>query len=365
MPISGGQSAFDYAASVASGDLRDYPIKHGSDIYTYNSMTGLAHSPLDDIDSYILGVVTDGTPPPPGDPQEIPQFSVDPDRLTREFNSAGSVVFDRDTMRFQPYIYAPSDREWIAYLPDTDGCLTLNAMHENLDRVYSPNGNLLYTLAGDNWVAQYLDADGKPKPWPDAIPTDAQVIPAGRLIVVPNGRGLLYWGQKLFWRLEEIAETERTQMTGPNLVPVFTGDIPDRVTATMTLRTAQHAAFFPGDVRIDRVVSTALVEMLKSWYDARRQDWLNGLHAIDLETVQRPVAAYGSQQMMSLLRYANRIRSKLKEFYSVNFGETIGFDRIITLSGDELAKQIAALQMLRSDLGEDWYMQQISMLSTM
>lgn len=335
-----------------------YPIRHGSDIFCYDSMTGLARSPLDDLASYILGVTAGGP------------FSIDPERLCYELLSAGSVVVvdpqDEELRRFHKYIYAPSEREWIAYLPDSEGCVTLKCQHHNLDMAYSEGGNIRYKLNGEKWRAEYLDEDGKVKEWPEGLKDYSRDFDTSRIVVIPNGRGLLYWCQKLFWRLEEIAETEKVQMSGPNLAPFLTGDIgaPELLMAAFAKPNPRFIAA-PGNVQIDRVVSTAIVDMLLKWYDARRSDWLNALNAIDNEAVDRPVAGDRTLRMMSSLRFANRVRDRMRDFYTDTYSEEIKFDRIITLSGDELTKQITALQMLRPDLGEDWYMEQITLLSRM
>lgn len=356
MPIAGGFDIWEYTQSLNQQGLKPYPIKHGSDIYTYDSMTGLARSPLEDLASYILGVVQGGP------------FSLDPEAMTKQLLSAGSVVVidpQTEDRRFFPYIYASSERSFIAYLPDDDGCLNLTALADNLDRVYSPNGNILYTLSGDKWTGQYLDEKGKVAEWPDKIKGERS-FPAERLHVIPNGRGLLYWAQKLFWRLEEIAETERLQMTGPNLVPIISGPgVGDESTASRTLNLARRAMFFPDIVQVDRIASTAMVQMLIDWFEARKADWYDNLNAVQLESVQRPVAQYGSQQMMSTLRFANRIRDRLRTFYADVYSEEIKFDRIITISGDELTKQIGALQLVREIIGEDRYAEQVNLLLSM
>src|SRR5690349_13400122 len=192
-----------------------FRLLHGDDVFTMRSETGYNRSPIDDLKSLILGAYNAS-----GD------HFTDPDKLTEKLLTSGSVVIiDPNTtaQRYHPYVYAPSATEWIAYLTNDDGCLHLECLDDNMDRVWSQSGNLRYRLDGGTWTPEYLDARGKPQTAPAGM--ELKPFSASKLLVIPNGRGVLYWGQDILHRMEEIAETERRVMSGSNLLPIISGDI--------------------------------------------------------------------------------------------------------------------------------------------
>lgn len=345
-------------ANTTYGTYRDdtglpapFRLLHGDDVFTMRSETGQNRSPIDDLKSYILGAMNQG------------EHFTDPDKLTEKLLTSGSVVIvDPATpaQRYHPYVYAPSETEWIAYLTDEHGCLHLECLDDNMDRVYSKHGNIRYRLTGNEWIPEWLDSHGKAiAPPADKEPT---AFPATKLLVIPNGRGVLYWAQDILHRMEEIAETERRVMSGSNLLPIISGDIGSQSLASQAFSNAKNAIFFPGMITVDRVVSDAVVNQLKVWYDGRKEDWLASLNVLASDAqASRPVASDRAMRMQAMVRYVTRIRGKLQSIYA-QFAQTIEFEPLIVLSPADLLMWLDVLDRIKPIIGEEAYKERVMML---
>lgn len=336
-----------YGRGTASNDgVNPFPLMFGLDLFNHRSLTGLSRSPLEDLASFVTGGIADVDVVP--EPVEA---------TLRLLNSGSVVVFNPKTSpRFLDYAYAPNAETFIDYLPGDDGCIELELVKENMDKVWSTAGNIRYRLEGQSWKPEYIDAKGKVlKDPPREVRLAMKPIPAGDVLVIPNGRGVLYWAQDIYWRLEEIAATERRIMTGSNLLPIISGNIGGSSEVQTAFMTAKNAIILPGVISIDRVVSNAVMQMLMDWFNDRRTDWYAAMNVVEQDTPNRPVASDRQLRMLAMHLFTKRTRRVLEKLYT-GLGVGIQLAPVSMLSIEERMKMLELLnQLLASDTIDQAY----------
>jgi hypothetical protein len=137
------------------------------------------------------------------------------------------------------------------------------------------------------------------------------------MVAFPNGRGILYWAQDAWHRMEELSDTERQVNGGVNLLPVFEGNVGSQDDFTASITGATLAIVVPRGVNIHRPISNQTIDQLLSVYKDRRQDWLYALNAIEAGDPDRPVARHTELQMQAMKMFCQRVRGQLKKIYAL------------------------------------------------
>lgn len=345
-----------FGRGTASNDgIKPFPLMFGLDLFNHRSLTGLSRSPLEDLASFVTGGIADVDVVP--EPVES---------TLRVLNSGSVVVINPTTApRFLDYAYAPNAETFIDYLPGEDGCMEIQLVKDNMDKVWSTAGNIRYKLEDESWVPEYVDAQGKVKEAPKDLKPLLKSIPAADVLVIPNGRGVLYWAQDIYWRLEEIAATERRIMTGSNLLPIISGNIGGSSEVQTAFMTAKNAIILPGVISIDRVVSNAVMQMLMDWFNDRRTDWYAAMNVVEQDTPNRPVASDRQLRMLAMHLYTKRTRRVLEKLYT-GLGVNIQLAPVSMLTIEERLKMLELLNQLLAGgtIDQVYFDQAAKMLTT-
>lgn len=308
------------------GGPGDYPIQIGRDIFNAVSLTGLNRSPVDDLVSYALGGLrVNGNPILPVETMAY-AFVVD----------GSAVIVGAETGA--PYLmenaYCPDENTIIQYHRDKHGCLTLKAECDDMERVHSEPLTSVWRLGENGWsetVYEYTAVEVKV--------TDGATLPAEALTAIPNGRGILYWAQHVYHRMEELRGQWREVLMGAGKTIVSGSGVGDEDTVRAAANSAKRLLAFPGQVQVDRVTSTAEADMLNSEYQSLKEDWLAALNAMEQDTPNRPVASDRELRMAAMLQFVRRVRNKLDEFYAP-YGVALTFDRLVVTSPDDRLKEM-------------------------
>ncbi len=303
----------------AGSRLEAFPLLLGRDIFEHRSSTGLNRSPIDDLVSIILSGI-----------ELEDEFPTDITDATIMSTVDGSGVL------VNPPGFAATGAYWLAdvFCPDpvtiyqyhraADGDISLVAPNDNLNRVYSLPTMSKWTQTEKSWVETVYNYSN----YPNIEEKRGQTVPAASMVAFPNGRGILYWAQDAWWRMEELSETERQVNGGVNLLPVFEGNVGSQDDFTASIIGATLAIVVPRGVNIHRPISNQTIDQLLSVYKDRRQDWLYALNAIEAGDPDRPVARHTELQMQAMKMFCLRIRGQLKKIYAL-WSVELNFDQIV------------------------------------
>jgi hypothetical protein len=325
MPLSLNSAGIPWSY-FGDGGPGEYPIQIGRDIFNAVSLTGLNRSPVDDLVSYTLGGLrVAGDPVLPVETMAY-AFVVD----------GSAVIVGAETGA--PYLmenaYCPDENTIIQYHRDKHGCLKLVAECEDMERVHAEPLTSVWRLTAAGWVEtvfEYTQSEIK-------VSTGV-TKKKNELTAIPNGRGILYWAQHVWHRLEELRGQWREVLMGAGKT-ILSGDgVGDEDSVRQAANSAKRLMAFPGQVQVDRVTSTAEADMLNSEYASLKEDWLAALNAMEQDTPNRPVASDRELRMAAMLQFVRRVRGKLTEFYEP-YGVTLTFDRLVVTSPDDRIKEM-------------------------
>lgn len=328
MPISDSGRAGQWGSNKPNR----FPLLLGRQIYNMFSLTTESRNPVEDLVAYgtagaIMSKPVDGL-----DLEEL---------FLSRVVEGGLVVYDADlpARRIVPFSYVKDARTWHKYIPNAKGGIEIAMVREDdMDTVYSKGGTLEYRLdeGGEFWIPRMLDKTLKP--CDDKLPDDfADPVPAKKIRVFPGGRGVAYWGQNALHRMEELAETMRRVMSGPNLLPIISGNVGGPAEVDAAFNTAKRVIVFPGDIKIDRVISTAIIQQLVSEDGIATSRWYRALKVVEPDSPGRPVAAHTAMRMTPMLKYIQRAQDFVKAVVSALGGE-VTFAAINVLTVDERQK---------------------------
>lgn len=290
----------------------------GRDIANHREMAAGIRSALDDLKSFsLMGV------------DLAKDYVQNPDDVAFRLMVDGSAVLlnpgNPKMMKWLENVYAPSQSEFFVYHPDPrDGLLKLEAPHDDLDKIYSTPFTSQWKLTEDGWSETVWDYSGSEVKKKDG----GQTAEAAAIKVFDNGRGIVYWAQALAMRIAELEETERFVNTGPNILPIITGNVGPIGQAKQAIKKAIRAIFFPGRVEVNRPISNDTVSQILSVLANKREQLLSALNAVEQDTPERPVASDRELRMRAMVLYCNRVRAQLAKIYAV-FGEELTFSPII------------------------------------
>lgn len=336
MSVPGGSGAWQspFGTNSAVRDMQPYPLMLGRDIYEHRNMTGQNRSPIDDLLSLTLsGVDLEADYPDAADPTKNGE---------RCIVDGSGVLLNPATpedAEWLPDVYAPSKKQFIQYHRDEYGCLKLTAPNDNMEKIYSAPLMSVWDKGAEVWQETVIDyGGGKP------TRKKGRTYPLANVAVFPNGRGILYWAQDVWKRMEELAETERDVNSGINLLPIISGNVGSEQQAMNAIRKAKHAIIFPGRVDVNRPISDTKVDQILSVYIMKREDWLSSLNTLEQDTPDRPVASDREIRMQAMKMYVRRVR-KIHSKIMLLLGYTMTYDEIVIQSPTD---RQAELELVRA-----------------
>lgn len=346
---------FGTGFGAQSTDREDYPVMLGRDIYTSRSMTGQNRAPIQDLISYTISGI------------ENMDFRPDAETVCESLLVDGSFVLlypesagvDAEP-EFMADTYVPEPGKIIRYLRNKSGVLELHAPLGNLDKVYSPKW-VEMTLEGGSWVQRlwHMRADGPEELEPDD--GELAAIPAEQIYAHPGGRGILYWAQDVYHRLQENKLIQTDVLSGVNLLPIAIGEFGDPESIRQAVNTARRILVLTGDGTIDRSVANSVAGFLGNESDQLRADWYDSLNVVEQTQSERPVASDRSIRMRTMQRFVMRKRKELERVFS-DWGILLNFDKLVIDTADERLKELELLNLIRPVIGEDEFITRVKML---
>lgn len=314
-----------------------YPTRLGRDVYNDESLTGKARTAIGDLIDFVLA-----------DAQLPNNLPLPPRELTERLIADGGVAAQNpgENPTFLDDVFCPDKRTIHQYQRQKNGTMNLQVLGRSeqatgdMQRVYTKEMRV-YRLQSGTWkcytVTDMIDPDLM-KTEPDK---DVPDKPEAELVAYPNGRGLLYWGQHIYNRIEEIAHTNRWVLRLKNLLPIFTGNTGTRANASTAFNEAENAIVFPGAVEIHRMVTQNIIHSLIKESDEKREDFRDALKMLDKESVNRPVAADRELRMMATRLFVRNMRTKINEVYALIDPQLqIEFEPFVVKSADERLKEL-------------------------
>jgi hypothetical protein len=320
---------------IKGQDGGEFPIMLGRDIFNHVSDTGLARSPVDDLVSYTLGGLRVEGVPPIAVEEMCYALVVDGSAVIVGPNTGAAYLWS-DT-------YCPNENTIHRYVRNGEGCLELVAPNGDMDAIYSVPV-FTYWTKGENG-------------WQETIETRNQSgqvevkqggnVPAEALQAIPNGRGNLYWAQRVWMRMEELKRDWRASMTGAALKMFLFANNTDQDSLSEAVYSSTTLVNIPDSGgRLDRPVSTAPSDSMRTEYEQLREDWFAALNTIEQDGANRPVAEDRILRMKATTQFVRRVRSLL-EFIYAPFGVTLSFDRLIVQTADERLKEAELIQLVQ------------------
>lgn len=337
MPISVNGAGVPRAYMAHDDDAHEFPLMLGRDIFNHVSDTGLARSPVDDLVSYTLGGLrVDGAEPPIAVEELCYALVVDGSAVIAGPQSGAAYLW--------PDTYCPNETTIHRYIRDKDGCLELVAPNGDMEHIYSTPVFTRWELGEGGW-AETIETRNQSG---EVEVKRGASLPADALQAIPNGRGNLYWAQRVWFRMEEIQHDWRNLMTGGNLKTwLFANNPGDDDSLHTAIVSAKSVVAIPdGGGRLDRPVSTAPSDSLRAEYEQKREDWFAALNTIEQDSPNRPVAEDRVLRMKATTQFVRRIRTLLETIYA-EWGVKLAFDRLIVQTADERLKEAELITLVQ------------------
>lgn len=199
---------------------------------------------------------------------------------------------------------------------------------------YLTNIHRVYEKGEKNWTIS--DTKGYGSQSPQTINTETYPLEA--VIAYPYGKGLLWWNQKTFRRLEEIQESIRAN-TGPaSLSLIVTGYTGDWKRAHDTFTQGAKVIGIPGNADVHRVAANNTTQDLLSNNSQLSPTYIENMHMVN---VSETLAISGKSRIIAMkpmLNYVTTIRTVLDEVYAM-LGYEISWGGLdVTDTGEKVAE---------------------------
>lgn len=304
--------------------VNDHPILMGREIFTSFSLTGLNRSPITKLMAYILaGYEMDGVPTAPLNDISVSTIA---ERLLVDGSFA---IFEGNFIEDIYYMNTDIGITVITYIRGSD-----NEILDNRKRVYLDLGTVV-----DIMDMRYEDGG-----WT----IEAEYISNSSLSVYIGDSGLLYYPQKVYWRLEEIEETIKKATGKSALANIISGDFVGSITkARRAFNAGEPNVWVPGkEVKVTHMMSSDIVSFLLQegqWLLARYKESM--LDYVDRDAVQMSGVSR-RYQILPTLQFVSNTRDKIIDIYSEH-GAQVTFEPFSVLDTKEKADEIANIERAR------------------
>ena len=180
------------------------------------------------------------------------------------------------------------------------------------------------------------------------IVKDTNRYPLDAFHPYPAGKGLLYWNQYTYRRIEEIEQSIRQQTGKAGLSIILTGYMGDIDQARKAFATGSEIVHVPGNPTITRVGSTGTTDQLMSNGDQMMRLFLKNTHQIEISETANISGVARRLAMTPMLHYIKLKQKQIKAIY-----EVLGYD--LSLHGINImtpAERAAELDFLNRGLAE-------------
>ena len=302
----------------SGGDAPEYLPLSGRELYESRSITGLNRIPIITLTGFVLsGARVSGSVPVPLE-TIVEAMLIDGPVVLIGGEMASDIVESR------PNSFTQLFRD-----------VTLAGSTMDIHRVYQR------TPAGWAYV-DYRHYGGKDQTVIAQGDLPADAVTYWYNAVTPTG--ILYPSQDTYHRIEEIARSIRTMQSGPSTKTIVGGHIRNQTQAAADLVGNDPVVFIPGDVTVDKMADTGVVNQLISEFDKLLPMWYQLTHIVDTASpIQRPSGADRQLVLAPMRRFVELLRDQITNVLAM-FGASWSSERLHTT---DVAERQAALLLLK------------------
>lgn len=160
----------------------------------------------------------------------------------------------------------------------------------------------------------------------------------------PNGRGILYYTQRAFSRLEEIDNTIAEQTKPDNMKTIVTGYQGGDEQLKREWEAAGRLFRMPGEgIKFHDMTNASIIAQLMDQFYKKRKDYLESCRVVYITDAFNVSGVARRLQMTHMLHFVNDIQERMREIYR-DFGFEISFDQSNLLDVEERSKELEFLE---------------------
>lgn len=329
-----------------------YPVVSGRELYegAADSVTGLAYYPVVTLSNYVCANSITQPDPPEFTAQEITErLLVDGSLIRYKDEWVGHLTcVEKDEIRQlipdnKPFTGLHTEVCWNYYPSEAES--VEQSIEATEDEGYGISDDYKdddRNIAG-TWTRRVFAADADT---PTSVTYGIQ--PSELQMIYFNGLGLLYPNQGQYHRLEEIGRTLKGQTTGAAMKALVHGYIRNAGMAKDQLNNDEFVAVLPGDLRVDRMSETGVLDSLRAEFDMKLPLYLASMNIADMAyKPDRPVGQFLTLLMEPMMRYVEETRTRVRDVLEI-FGASIEFEKIFISSVQDRTAEFLLLQQARA-----------------
>ena len=326
-------------------------LRTGRQIYEFVSRTALNRSSISDLQSFILAGVQ-------ADPVSKMPFPIEDtsERLLVDGSLAYNIendewIDDITSMKLKRMKEGGESKD-IDALPELESGMFTTLVLDKIKNEPRHKFRMLYELENEVWTITLQKFENGV--WVRASQSDAEGgnitvdAPKDQIFAFENGRGLLYWAQRVFFRLEEIQSTTKFMTEKNMLQRLIFGYVGDKEKARDALEGIDQNIFLPGGVRVQTATGSAVIDSLLRQDDKLNIYWrkmLKDTIAAD-DSAESGVAR--RLKMTPMLQFVRVTREQLRLIYG-GFGVALTFDKLQVQTIEERTAEYNLLKQKRAD----------------
>lgn len=326
-------------------------LRTGRQIYEFVSRTALNRSSISDLQSFILaGVQADPVAKIPFPIEDTSERLLVDGSLAYNIEN-GEWINDITSMKLKRMKEGGESKD-IDALPELESGIFTTLVRDKIKGEPRHKFRLLYELENELWtITLQKFEDGK---WMRANQSDAEdgeiTVDASKdqIFAFENGRGLLYWAQRVFFRLEEIQSTTKFMTEKDMLQRIIFGYVGDKDKAKAALTGPDPNIFMPGGVRVQTATGSAVIDSLLTQSDKLENFWRKAMKDTIAADDSAESGVARRLKMMPMLQFIRVTRRQLELIYG-SFNVKLTFDKVRVQTIDERAAEYNLLKQMRAD----------------
>ena len=337
---------FKYINVTPFGGKAERKKTTGRNIYDLISWTDLNRSPIETLQSHILR----GTTLLPED--ETPFMS--PKELSETLLVDGSMVLYGDGVDYDLLEDTIVYTKWLA-----TQVLKMNG-RQSIVRVFeivSPEEGQerinwsIRTYSGFNLNKKYTKK--KMAKYISSLPDDqivdgeSYIVPFEAIYIWENGRGILFYNQKMFLSLEGLEHSIDDQTKSDNTKTIISGYQGSSEQLKREFKEAGKLLQIPGEgVKVIELADSGMVAVLTDRFYKKKKDFLETCRVIHMADAFNMAGLARRLLMTHMLHHIDEIQEMMVEIYA-DFGMTMSFDQSVLMDIDEKFKELEFLDKQR------------------
>ena len=313
-----------FAGQPLSGPetVGSYPILSGREIYDLHTITGLNRSPIGKLSAYVLaGETVEGV-------VNAPLVNIKPSTIVNHLLVDGSfAIFLGSFLKDIVYI---NESLVITNIRNDEGLVA-----DGYRRMYMKFDNAIIVVDQELVNSEWKTVDEFEYTSGTMGYKDVDEM----FLIYPNDRGLLYYNQKTFFRLEEIERTIKNETDDSSLSTVISGNYTGNMAQAQTAfdkasRSRKKKIWLPGDINVHNIFNGDAVDKmimesagLLILYREAMFDYISP-ETVAMSGISRRLA------MLPTIQYTSIIRKQVTELY-LEHGVVIEFETFSLIDSTE------------------------------